>query len=228
MQTGRLWSSILDARFDLSNEPKNLKEQTTMTIRAVIFDVGGVLNKHDNFAPLDPWCDRLNMSAEQILKTVFHNEVGGRATRGEATVEEVWQFANQTFGLSDADLQALKPDFWATMTWDQALLDFIRSLKATYKTGVLSDAWPDARVSNVPVTDDLFDVIVYSAEEGIQKPNPEIYHRTLNRLGVKPIEAVYIDDSPHKIEGARQVGMHTFLFTDSETIRQQVTDFLSS
>lgn len=198
-----------------------------MPIRAVIFDVGGVLNKHDNFISLDPWCDRLNMSAEQILKTVFHNEVGGRATRGEATVEEIWQFANQTFGLSEDALESLIPDFWATMTWDTALLDYIRTLKANYKTGVLSDAWPDARVSNAPVTPDLFDVIVYSAEEGIQKPNPEIYRRTLERMGVEPTETIYIDDSPHKVKGAEEVGMRALLFTDSEAIRVQINTLLA-
>lgn len=197
-----------------------------MTIRAVIFDVGGVLNCHDNFAPLEPWCERLNMSAEQILHAVFGNEVGGRASRGDATVEEIWEFANQTFGLSADDLQALIPDVWATMTWDQELLDFIKGLKENYKTGVLSDAWPDARVSNVPVTYDLFDAIVYSAEEGMLKPNPEIYRRLLDRLDVKPAEAIYIDDSPKKVKGASDVGMHALLFTNSEAIRKQITEML--
>lgn len=199
-----------------------------MTIRAVIFDVGGVLNCHDNFAPLDPWCKRLNMTAEEILQTVFGNEVGGRASLGQATVAEVWEYANQTFGLSAEDLQALIPDFWATMTWDHKLLDFIRKLKANYKTAVLSDAWPDARVSNAPVTYELFDAIVYSSEEGMLKPNPEIYHRVLDHLDVEPAEAIYIDDSPKKVKGASDVGMHAILFTDSETIRKQVTTLLDS
>ncbi len=198
-----------------------------MTIHAVIFDVGGVLNHHDNFAPLDPWVERLNMPTEQIFHTVFGNEMAGRATLGQATVAEVWQVANQQFALPPDELQALIADFWATMTWDQPLLDFIRSLKPTYKTGVLSDAWPDARVSNVAVTPDLFDVIVYSAEEGIKKPDPEIYRRTLARLDVQPAQAIYVDDTPRKVDGARQLGMHALLFTDSAAIRQQITAILS-
>ena len=198
-----------------------------MTIRAVIFDVGGVLSHHNNFAPLDPWLDRLNMSAEQIIHTVFGNEVAGRATLGQAKVEEVWQFANQRFGLSEVDRQALLVDFWATMTWDRSLLDFIRMLKPAFKTGVLSDAWPDARVTNTPITYDLFDVIVYSAEEGIQKPNPEMYRRTLSRLDVMPTESIYVDDSPTKVEAANQLGMHGLLFTGSATIREQISGLLS-
>jgi HAD superfamily hydrolase (TIGR01509 family) len=198
-----------------------------MTFRAVIFDVGGVLSHHDNLAPLDPWLERLDMSAEQILHTVFGNAVGRRATLGQATVEEVWQFANQQFGLSVVDRQALIADFWATMTWDRALLDFIRTLRPAYKTGVISDAWPDARVANAPITPDLFDVIVYSAEEGIQKPDPEIYRRALTRLGVTAAEAIYVDDSPAKVEGAIRVGMRGLLFTGSDTIRAQIRVLLS-
>lgn len=197
-----------------------------MTIRAIVFDVGGVLNSHDYFAPLELWCEQLNMSAEEILQTVFGNEVGGRASLGQATVADVWAFANQTFGLSADDLDAFIPDFWATMTWDSQLLDFIKMLKENYKTGVLSDAWPDARVSNAPVTYELFDVIVYSSEEGMLKPNPEIYRRVLERLDVKPDEAIYIDDSPKKVKGASDVGMQAILFTGSEAIRQQLADIL--
>jgi epoxide hydrolase-like predicted phosphatase len=206
----------------------DIERNTIMTFRAVIFDVGGVLSHHNNFAPLEPWLDRLNMSAEQIIHTVFGNDVARRATLGQATVEEVWQFANRQFGLSEVDRQALLVDFWATMTWDWTLLDFIGTLKPAYKTGVLSDAWPDARVANAPITADLFDVIVYSAEEGIQKPDPEIYRRALARLGVMPAEAIYVDDSPNKVEAASQLGMHGLLFTGSDAIREQISALLSN
>jgi epoxide hydrolase-like predicted phosphatase len=200
---------------------------TLMTIRAVIFDVGGVLSHHKDLTPLNPWQNRLNMSAEQILHTVFGNDVAKRATLGQATVAEIWQYANRQFGLSETDQRALIADFWATMTWDHALLDFIRTLKLTFKTGALSDAWPDARISNAPITGDLFDVIVYSAEEGIQKPNPEIYRRTLARLDVLPTESIYVDDSPAKVEAAGALGMHALLFTGSQAIREQITRLLA-
>ncbi len=197
-----------------------------MPILAVIFDIGGVLSHHQNLAPLNRWAERLNMSAEQILHTAFGNEIGGPATLGQVTIEEVWQVINQQFGLSEVDLQRFITDFWATKTWDTSLLDFIRSLKPAYKTGALSDAWPDARMTNTRITDDLFDVIVYSAEEGLKKPDPEIYRRTLARLDVMPMEAIYVDDSPNKVEGAIQFGMHGLLFTDSDAIRKQITELL--
>jgi REG-2-like HAD superfamily hydrolase len=54
---------------------------------------------------------------------------------------------------------------------------------------------------------DLFDEIVVSAEEGIEKPNPAIFHRACERLGVRPEDAVHVGDSEeHDVVGARDAG----------------------
>jgi HAD superfamily hydrolase (TIGR01509 family) len=50
--------------------------------------------------------------------------------------------------------------------------------------------------------------MVFSAEEGIQKPDPDIYRRTLSRLDVEAQEAIFIDDWLESVEGARSVGLH--------------------
>ena len=53
----------------------------------------------------------------------------------------------------------------------------------------------------------LIDLLVVSAEEGVQKPEPAIYERTAERLGVAPHECVFVDDVEANVEGAEQVGM---------------------
>ena len=55
----------------------------------------------------------------------------------------------------------------------------------------------------------LFDVVVESSIEGIRKPNPEIYRRACERLGVKPDECVFLDDLGINLKPARALGMHT-------------------
>jgi putative hydrolase of the HAD superfamily len=65
----------------------------------------------------------------------------------------------------------------------------------------------------------LFDVIVISAEEGVRKPDARIFERTLARLGVAPDEAVFVDDFPVNVAGARAAGLHALQFTGTpETI----------
>jgi putative hydrolase of the HAD superfamily len=96
------------------------------------------------------------------------------------------------------------------------LLDFIRSIKPDYKTGTICDAWWDAR-NNLKqfIIRENFDVIVFSAEEGLKKPDSEIYLRTLERLGVDPQEAIFVDDRLPNVAGARQVGLHAIQYKNT-------------
>ena len=59
---------------------------------------------------------------------------------------------------------------------------------------------------------DAFDVIVVSGVEGVIKPDPQIYLRTLERLGVAPQEAAFIDDMRVNVDAAQSLGMHAFRF----------------
>jgi putative hydrolase of the HAD superfamily len=68
--------------------------------------------------------------------------------------------------------------------------------------------------SLVPV-DELFDAVVDSSEVGMRKPNPAIYHHALEQLGgIAPEHAVFLDDSPGNVEGARRAGLQGILVTD--------------
>ena len=61
--------------------------------------------------------------------------------------------------------------------------------------------------------------IVVSGEEKLLKPDPAIYFRALDRFGLKPAEALFIDDREINVEGARAVGMHAHLFVDADDLR---------
>lgn len=127
------------------------------------------------------------------------------------------------------ELEVLKVDIWKGGEWDTELLAFIRSLKTRYKTGTISDAWPDARESTKEyINNDIFDVSVFSAEESLQKPNPGIYQRALSRLRVASQEAIFVDDTPQNVEGARLVGMHAVLFTDPVKAREEIRQLLQT
>ena len=52
-----------------------------------------------------------------------------------------------------------------------------------------------------------FEDVVNSSRVGTKKPDPKIYRLACDRLGVKPIESVLIDDSRVNVESAQQVGI---------------------
>jgi epoxide hydrolase-like predicted phosphatase len=66
--------------------------------------------------------------------------------------------------------------------------------------------------------DTLFDTVVDSSDVGVRKPDPRIYHLTLERLGgVAPEEAVLLDDFEVNLAAARAIGMHgVFVGADTD------------
>ena len=63
-----------------------------------------------------------------------------------------------------------------------------------------------------------FDVVVISYAVGCAKPDALIYQITLDRLGVAPAHALFVDDRAENIEGARRLGIDTLHFTGPERI----------
>ena len=58
----------------------------------------------------------------------------------------------------------------------------------------------------------LFDLMVISGKEGIEKPDPEIFRLALDRSGIDAADALYVGDHPRiDVEGARAVGMEAVL-----------------
>ncbi|KAM0747250.1 epoxide hydrolase [Meredithblackwellia eburnea MCA 4105] len=55
----------------------------------------------------------------------------------------------------------------------------------------------------------MFDEFVESAVVGMRKPDPRFYQYVLDKLGVQPHEAIFLDDIGHNLVAAKKLGMHT-------------------
>jgi putative hydrolase of the HAD superfamily len=200
-----------------------------MRIQAIIFDIGGVLSLYHDFKSYYKWEQQLNLPKGSLFKILYENPVSQQATLGKATTQEVWDEAGRQLNLPPDELQKLKDDIWNGYEWNTELLDFIRSLKPNYKTGIISDAWSDAREGmEDKINGELFDVIVFSAEEGVQKPHPDLFRRALTLLEIEPQEAIFLDDREKNIEGAQMVGMHGVLFTETNKAIEDINSLLQS
>jgi putative hydrolase of the HAD superfamily len=69
---------------------------------------------------------------------------------------------------------------------------------------------------------DIFDEVYASNLMGISKPDPDFYRYILKKEGIKPENAVFIDDSEENILSAKKIGINSILFTDSESLKQQI------
>ena len=146
--------------------------------------------------------------------------------RGEMKIVD-WMTAVKELG----DAKGVEVDFsplaalLGDMTVHDPIVDHVRALRDQgYKLALVTNnvregsaAWR----SMVPV-DELFDVVIDSSEVGMRKPNPAIYQHTLDALGgIAPEEAVFLDDSPGNVEGAKRAGLHAILV---ETPEQAIKD----
>ena len=71
-----------------------------------------------------------------------------------------------------------------------------------------------------------FDPIVLSWQEGIAKPNRDIFELALKKLKVKPEEVIFIDDSVEHIKGAEQVGIRGILFDNTKNVIKQIRELI--
>ncbi len=205
------------------------QSQHNQSIKAVIWDLGGVLVRTVDQSGRWAWEKRLGLEQGALHNLIFHNPISLNASRGQAEPDEIWAWVAGQLKLDTAEMTALKEDFWHGDEVDTALVDYIRALRPVYKTGLLSNAWSNLRmlVEEEWEMADAFDEIIISAEVGVIKPNPRIYRMALRALQVEPGEAVFIDDFAENIDGALALGMHAVHFSHPETARQELEELLS-
>lgn len=68
-----------------------------------------------------------------------------------------------------------------------------------------------------------FDVLVWSYQLGIAKPDPAIYLHTLEKLGTAPAETLFIDDKLVNVHAAQALGIQAIEYTTVENLRTQLT-----
>ncbi len=153
-----------------------------MTIRAVFFDLGGVIVRTEYQAPRERLAERLNMTYEDLSRIVFESETSRKASIGAITTDAHWDAVTRRLGRPASEAKAIREEFFAGDVIDPVF--WIYPLpSAPHKTGVISNAWPDMReLPRRKSIDDAFDALVLSAEVGIMKPDPKIYQIALEKL----------------------------------------------
>jgi FMN phosphatase YigB (HAD superfamily) len=188
-----------------------------VTVRAVVFDIGSVLEVIDESVFPLPFELRHGLAPGAVLDVP---EWPGDPGIGEVTEGEVRAHWQQHLGLSDEHADELMRDYWTWYcgTLDQPLFDWFAAQHGPLKTGILSNSGPGAReVERVWGFETITDDIVYSHEVGLRKPDPAIYALTAERLAVEPHEIVFLDDVATNVDAARRAGWHAVLHVDTPT-----------
>ncbi|XP_072565245.1 acyl-CoA dehydrogenase family member 10 [Paramormyrops kingsleyae] len=189
----------------------------TPRYKAVIFDMGGVLLPSP-FHKATEWEQENGIpggTIAQAIKTGGENNSWRKFMRGEMDAQLfVEAFSKECADLAGRPVSAAS--FVSALTsgpmaqTHPAMMEAIQCIRAEgLRTAVLSNNFflSDGN-SYLPLDRSLFDVIVESCLEAVCKPDPRIYHLCLERLGVLPQEAVFLDDIGSNAKAAAQLGLH--------------------
>ena len=186
-------------------------------MRAVILDIGGVLEYTPPTGHTAAWEEELGLAPGELDRRMYDVWRGG--SLGTISERDVHAAIADRLALSPADVDRFMAGVWEEYlgTLNAELTEWFAGLRSRYRTGIVSNSFVGAREREGERYgfEELTDTIVYSHEVGVAKPDPAIYRLACERLGVQPEEAVFLDDREPAVEGARAVGMAGVVFRDN-------------
>lgn len=208
-----------------------------MTIKAVIFDVGGVLHLPQYKKVHGGKLKELSSVHIQIANKFgmdldgYFRCVGG--TLSDSTVGRInkTQTVKRLAELLRANPKKIKKVYLDAYKkrYDQnkPMHKFALGLKKKgYKIGILSDQWA---ISKEGVIEkklmSKFDSVVISTDVKMTKPNPKIYKLILKRLKVRAKETLFIDNRAWNLRPAKKLGMKTILFKNNKQFFKEIKKF---
>jgi epoxide hydrolase-like predicted phosphatase len=196
-----------------------------MTVRAVAFDIGGVLEAPTDSDLNGRWEQRLGLRRGEFFQRLRQSGLGRDANLGRVSEAEFAQALGRVYGLDRPTIEELLADLWGWYVGElnTEMADCFQRLRPRYRTAILSNAaaggrWEEERRYGFAA---MADVLVYSYEVGIEKPDRRIYEITCEQLGVHPGDVVFLDDLEANVVAARQLGMRAVLFQNTV---QAITD----
>ena len=199
-------------------------------IKAVIFDFGRVISAQKPLSLFRSYEEDLGLEPGTINPIMFDSQAWEDALLGHMTAIEFWHAIGPELGLhTTEEIDAFRHRYHADEAINEGVLDLIHRLRqrGRHKLAVLSNNPPGlAQWLDDWKILDLFDEVFCSGDEGVAKPDPAAFVITLERLGVAPEEAVFIDDTLGHVETAQALGLHAILFTTAEELVAQLQSLL--
>lgn len=190
--------------------------------KAIIFDFGGVIELNESGNILEQIAKSLSVPADSFLKAYYqYNHLTNvKNMRWEDAVMEAVRVSDKSEDTENRIRKLIRThDTGKTINTD--LLSLFSVLRrGGFKVAILSNNTTDLRKhleeKNILP---LLDEVIVSAEIGHQKPHKEAFDIAFKKLGVRPEEVVFVDDSAKSLEKAVEIGYQPVLFKNNEQLK---------
>jgi putative hydrolase of the HAD superfamily len=182
-------------------------------VRALLLDADGVMQ-----CPEPGWITQMDVVSG--ASNFFHDLSAAehRTLAGEADLAELVGELIERRGLDVTfeDLIAV----WCRIYVDPVMTKLVRRVREAGLIAALATNQQSYRGAYMQATfgyEELFDHTFYSFELGVAKPDPAYFHAVVDALGIRPEEAVFVDDMRSNVLGAREAGLRGVLFPATDT-----------
>lgn len=204
-------------------------------IKALIFDVGGVLflvknkkkrkskNLLSSFKEACLLLKGIDINLNEVYD--FLKEIYIKSSRGEFSKKQTLKLLSNELGISiEKTEKAFKDVYKKNTIENKKLYSYIIKLKRKgYKIGILSIQFHLSKSILIPKKYyKNFDALEISCDDKLRKPDEKAFKLILKRLNVKPEESVFVDDKQENLNAAEKLGMKTALFESNKQFFKQL------
>lgn len=191
-----------------------------MPPRAVLVDLGNVLVRFDHMITCRRLAGPSGLAPEEVHARLFRSGLEQDFDLGRISEEDFARRARETLGAPELPLTEVLSAWAEIFTRDEPNIALLASLREQTRTLLLSNtnATHYREAARLVPELSLFSHRVLSFEEGCRKPESEIFHLALERLGVSPEEAVLVDDGAGHVEAARSLGLGAVLHRPGDSM----------
>ncbi|MCX6664601.1 MAG: HAD family phosphatase [Euryarchaeota archaeon] len=191
-------------------------------IKAIIFDWGGVLIQNPSQGLIAYCANALGVTEKKFITE--YRTYNQEFQKGFLSEDQLWENICASLHIEKPLIHSLWGSAFRAVYQEQnemfSLASYLK--KKGYNIGRLSNTEKPAMQFFFEQHYDMFDVTVFSCAEGTRKPEQKIYQHILEQLQVQPDDAVFIDDTPEYITGAKKIGIHTILFTGYSQVKKEL------
>lgn len=201
-----------------------------MSIHAVVFDLGGVLENEIASDLYTKWEARLQLVPGEVRRWFYDTGWLIDATYGKFSEDEMLRKLQELSGMNQREVDEFMDDFWKKYCGElnTELVAYFQRLRSRYKTALLTNGIPGARRIEQERFhfNEMADCIIYSYEEQTAKPERRIYEILCERLAVQPAEIILLDDIEQTIQAANEFGIHAILFKNNAQAIAMINELL--